>query len=39
MFFDFSERIFTVAYIVFFLAVALSLWFVPPRWPGRVRVE
>jgi hypothetical protein len=31
MFFDVPERIFTVAYVVFFLLVALSLWFVPPR--------
>jgi hypothetical protein len=39
MFFDLDERIFTVAYVVFFLAVALSLWFVPPRWPRRFRTE
>ena len=35
MFFDLSETVFTIAYVSFFLVVALSLWFVPPRWPGR----
>ena len=30
MFFDLGERVFTVSYLVFFLAVALSLWLVPP---------
>jgi polyferredoxin len=39
MFFDLDERVFTLAYMVFFLAVALSLWFVPPRWPRRFRME
>jgi len=33
MFFDVDQNIFRAAYIAFFLAVALSLWFVPPRWP------
>ena len=33
IFFDFSERAFTIAYVVFFFAVALSLWLIPPRWP------
>jgi hypothetical protein len=33
MFLDFHERVFTLAYVGFFLAVALSLWLVPPRWP------
>ena len=37
MFFDVDERIFTIAYIVFFLLVALSLWLVPPRRPGKCR--
>lgn len=37
LFFDFDERIFTMAYLVFFLLVALSLWRVPPRWPGAAR--
>jgi hypothetical protein len=37
MFFDCDERIFTMAYLVFFLFVALSLWLVPPRWPGALR--
>jgi hypothetical protein len=36
MFFDLPERVFTAAYVTFFLAVALSLWFVPPRWRRRV---
>ena len=31
MFFDLNEKVFTVAYAAFFLAVALSLWLVPPR--------
>jgi len=35
IFFDLDERVFTVIYIVFFLAVALSFWQVPPRWPRR----
>jgi hypothetical protein len=35
IFFDLSENVFTIAYVAFFLAVALSLWWVPPRWPGR----
>ena len=39
MFFDFSEQIFTVVYIVFFLAVALSVWLVPPRWQHRARTQ
>ena len=37
MFFDVDERIFTIAYIVFFLLVALSLWLVPPRRLGNCR--
>jgi uncharacterized protein DUF2784 len=35
IFFDLGESVFTIAYIAFFLVVALSLWLVPPRWPGR----
>ena len=31
IFFDLSERVFTIAYVVFFLLVALSLWLVPPQ--------
>lgn len=37
MFFDLDQDIFTVAYVIFFLAVALSLWFVPPQWRRRRR--
>lgn len=33
IFFDFGERVFTIAYVAFFLAVALSFWLIPPRWP------
>jgi hypothetical protein len=33
MFFEASERTFTVLYLLFFAAVALSFWFVRPRWP------
>ena len=39
MFFDIDAKVFAVIYIVFFLAVALSLWLVPPRWPRRARLE
>ena len=31
IFFDLGERVFTVIYAVFFLAVVLSFWLVPPR--------
>jgi hypothetical protein len=33
IFFNLDERVFTIAYVAFFLAVALSFWLVPPRWP------
>ena len=39
IFFDFSERVFTIIYLVFFLVVALSLWRVPPHWPRCSRTE
>jgi hypothetical protein len=39
IFFDLSEGVFTLAYIVFFLSVALSLWWVPPRWPRCTRTQ
>src|SRR6188768_2662955 len=32
MFFEADQNIFRAAYIAFFMAVALSLWFVPPQW-------
>ena len=35
MFFDFSPRVFTISYVVFFGLVALSFWFVPPGRLGR----
>lgn len=35
IFFDLDDCVFTVAYVVFFLVVALSLWLIPPRWPRR----
>ena len=35
IFFDLSERVFTIAYVVFFLLVALSLWLAPPQRPRR----
>jgi len=35
MFYDASETTFTILYVLFFLAVLTSLWFVRPRWPGR----
>ena len=34
MFFDLSQTTFTIIYVLFFLAVLASLWFVKPRWPG-----
>lgn len=37
IFFDLDERVFTIAYLVFLLAVALSLWLIPPSWPRRAR--
>jgi hypothetical protein len=37
IFFDLDERVFTIIYITFFLAVALSFWQVPPRWPYRAK--
>jgi len=37
IFFDVGEGVFTAAYLVFFLAVVLSFWLIPPRWPHRVR--
>jgi hypothetical protein len=35
MFFDADQNVFRAAYIGFFLAVALSFWFVPPHWRRR----
>jgi hypothetical protein len=31
MFFSFPEWVFTIAYVVFAVAVALTLWLIPPR--------
>ncbi len=39
IFFDLDERVFTIAYVLFFLVVALSLWLIPPRWPRRTRTQ
>lgn len=39
MFFDLNENVFTLFHLAFFLAVALSLWWVPPRWPGRSALD
>ncbi len=36
MFIDVEERVFTIAYLFFFLLVALSLWLVRPRRRERV---
>jgi len=33
MFFELPSQVFTIGYVVFFLAVAASFWFVKPRWP------
>jgi hypothetical protein len=35
MFFDLSQTTFTIIYVLFFLAVLASLWWVKPRWPRR----
>jgi hypothetical protein len=35
LFYDASETVFQVAYTLFFLLLALSLWIVKPRWPRR----
>lgn len=35
IFYDLDERVFTIIYLAFFLAVALSFWLIPPRWPPR----
>jgi hypothetical protein len=34
LFHDFAEGVFIVVYLVFLAVVLLSLWLVPPRWPG-----
>jgi hypothetical protein len=39
MFFDVDERVFTMSYLAFFIAVVLSLWLVKPRWPQRVSIK
>ena len=39
IYFDLSERVFTIAYLVFFMAAVLSLWLIPPRWPRRSRTH
>ena len=39
IYFDLSERVFTIAYVAFFLAVVMSLWLIPPRWPRRSRTQ
>ena len=38
LFYDFPEWVFTVAYLMFALAVALTLWFVPPRRRGKRQI-
>jgi hypothetical protein len=37
IFFDVGEGVFTAAYLAFFLAVGISFWLIPPRWPRRIR--
>jgi hypothetical protein len=39
IYYDLGERVFTIAYLAFLLAVALSLWLIPPRWPRRSRTQ
>ncbi len=39
MFFHAEGWIFTVAYVVFFIAVAASLWVVKPKWPARQKPD
>ncbi|MFO1488987.1 MAG: DUF2784 domain-containing protein [Verrucomicrobiota bacterium] len=35
LFYDFNERVFTAGYLIFFGAVLLSFWWVPPAWRRR----
>lgn len=35
MFFEFSEGVFTLLYLLFFSTILLTFWFVPPRLPWR----
>ena len=35
IFYEASERTFTVVYVAFFALLVLSVWLVPPRWPWR----
>lgn len=39
IFYDLDERVFTLIYLAFFLAVALSFWLIPPRWPRHPRPQ
>ena len=39
IFFDVDDHIFTIIYVIFFSAVALSFWVVPPQWPRRSRPQ
>lgn len=35
IFYDLNERTFTMIYLAFFLMVAITFWWIPPRWPRR----
>ena len=37
IFFDLGENVFRILYLAFFVAVALSLWLVTPKRPGRTK--
>ena len=39
IFFEVDERVFTIAYLAFFVAVVLSFWLVRPRWPRQTRTQ
>lgn len=39
IYFDLDESVFTGAYLGFLLAVVLTLWLVPPRWPRRTHLS
>ena len=39
IFFHLSQSFFTTAYLAFFVAVGLSFWLIPPRWPRCIRAS
>lgn len=37
LFYEGNPAVFTVCYVLFFVAVLATLWLVPPRWPWRAK--